>query len=150
SGPAADVCLSTRVRLARNLKDLPFTHAATPEQLDAVLQAAVTATRELNRYGFLGRVDMYRLSEVPPLERRVLVEKHLISPQHADDVKYKALTLSADETVSIMVNEEDHLRIQCLFPALNLDEAWELASRVDDAIEQKLNLAFGEDVGYLT
>lgn len=150
SGPAADVCLSTRVRLARNLRDLPFTHAASPAQLEAVLKAAVEATKELNRFGFLGRVDMYRLSDVPPLERRVLVEKHLISPQHAEDVKHKALILSHDETVSIMVNEEDHLRIQCLFPALHLDEAWELASRVDDAMEQKLDLAFGEEVGYLT
>lgn len=150
SGPAADVCLSTRVRLARNLRDLPFTHVASQAQLETVVRRAVEATRELNKFGFLGKVEMYRLADVPALERRVLVEKHLISPQHAEDVRQKALILSQDETVSIMVNEEDHFRIQCLFPALRLEEAWELASRVDDALEQKLELAFADEMGYLT
>lgn len=150
SGPASDIALSSRVRLARNVEGLPFTHQASDGQAMEVLRLAREAVAELNRFGFLGRVEFVPLSDVPPLERHVLVEKHLISPQQAQDVRHKAVAISADESVSIMVNEEDHFRIQCLSPGLQLDEAWGLANRVDDALEQKMDFAFSERRGYLT
>jgi protein arginine kinase len=78
------------------------------------------------------------------------VEKHLISPNHAEESRNGAVILSHNEGISIMVNEEDHLRIQCLFPGLQLNEAWELASRIDDIFESRLDYAYDEKRGYLT
>lgn len=150
TGPSADIVLSSRVRLARNIEGIPFPHLMNDEQTARVMGLAEEGAKELNRYGFLGRVELFQLSEVSPLERQVLVEKHLISPQQAREVKGKAVAISEDETVSIMVNEEDHLRIQCLFSGLQLAQAWELANRVDDALEGKINFAFSERRGYLT
>ncbi|MHB9146644.1 MAG: protein arginine kinase [Symbiobacteriia bacterium] len=150
TGPENDVVLSSRIRLARNLEGVPFPHLLEPAQAETLLRDAQKATTEFNRYGFLGKVGFYRLADVAPVERQMLVEKHLISPAQAEDVQYKAVVLSEDESVSIMVNEEDHLRIQCLFPGLQLQETWSLANRVDDAFEQSLSFAFSEVRGYLT
>jgi protein arginine kinase len=85
------------------------------------------------------------------LERQILMEKHLISPQHAQDERaFRGVILRQDEAVSIMVNEEDHLRIQVLFPAFQLGAAWRLANMVDDVLENRLDLAFDEQYGYLS
>ena len=79
------------------------------------------------------------------------MEKHLISPQHAQDQRpSRGLVLCPDEGVSIMINEEDHLRIQVLFPAFQLGTAWRLANLVDDVLESKLDFAFDEQYGYLS
>lgn len=150
TGPEADVVLSSRIRLARNLEGVPFPHLLSPDQAEAVLREAEKASVELNKFGFLGQVGFYPLAEVPSVERQMLVEKHLISPAQAQDVQFKAVILSADEAVAIMVNEEDHLRVQCLFPGLQLQETWDLANRVDDALEQTMSFAFSESRGYLT
>lgn len=150
SGPMSDIALSSRVRLARNLDGVPFPHAMNEEQAKRVLEGANEAVKELNHLGFLGKMEFYLLSEIPPLDRQVLVEKHLISPQQAQEVKSKALALAPDESVSIMVNEEDHFRIQCLFSGLQPEEALKLALRVDDAMDSKLAFCFSERHGYLT
>ncbi len=147
-GPDADVALSTRVRLARNLADLPFPSrmdAETAGRVVAMVEAALPALRqEVDQ-----SLELYRLEDLSPILRRVLVEKHLISPQHARAGR-GAVVLSGDEAISIMVNEEDHLRIQCLVPGFQLDAAWRLANRVDDVLEERLNLAFCPRRGYLT
>ncbi len=150
TGASADIVLSSRVRLARNLEGVPFPHLLDQRQATEVLAATRKAALELNKFGFLGTVRFVPLAEVTPVERQVLVEEHLISPAQAKDVQYKAVILSQAEEVSIMVNEEDHLRIQCLLPGLQLQEAWALASRVDDALEQAMTFAFSESRGYLT
>jgi len=90
------------------------------------------------------------MSELQPIEKRVLVEKHLISPHLAEDSPFGACLLSENEEISIMINEEDHIRIQCLFPGLQLAEALEAASELDDWIEGHVNYAFDERLGYLT
>jgi len=90
------------------------------------------------------------MTELSPLQRRILVEKHLISPQHAENPSGKGLVLGLEGTLSIMVNEEDHLRMQCLFPGLQLHEGYRTTSNVDDALESTLDFAFSEDQGYLT
>ena len=90
------------------------------------------------------------LAEVDELERQILMEKHLISPEHTKKTSNKGLILSENEDISIMVNEEDHFRIQVLMPGLQLNEAWELANRVDDLIEANVDYAFDPDIGYLT
>ena len=90
------------------------------------------------------------MSDLPALERQVLVEKHLISPHLAIPDRHGAVLLSEDETVSVMVNEEDHIRIQCIYPGLQLEDAYKQADQVDDYLEKELPYAFDEDFGYLT
>jgi protein arginine kinase len=149
-GAYSHIVISSRVRLARNLSGYPFPQRMTPAQAEQVIGEVAAGVREINLMGLPSRVDLVRLAEVPGVDRQVLVEKHLISPLQAKESPGRALALSEDESVSIMINEEDHLRIQCLFPGLNLTEAWRLANQVDDALEQRLNYAFHHEKGYLT
>lgn len=148
SGPDADIVVSSRIRLARNLRDLPFPYLATNSQLETVLERVQRALKQevLAPYRF----TWIPMEELTDIDKRVLVEKHLISPMLAEEARKGAVAISEDERVSIMVNEEDHLRIQVLFPGLQLAEAWQLASRIDDALEAALNYAFDERRGYLT
>lgn len=91
-----------------------------------------------------------KMADLPAMERQVLVEKHLISPQLAIPERNGAVILSEDETVSVMVNEEDHIRIQCIYPGLQLEAAYDQADQVDDQLEKVLPYAFDEEFGYLT
>lgn len=150
SGPNSDIIISTRVRLARNVDGLPFPHLLSEERAQQVIQAAEAGIKEVALMGLGVRLELYRLWQTSPLERQILVEKHLISPQQAQDARGKAVAISEDESVSIMVNEEDHFRIQCLFPGLQLEAAWELANKIDDALEHKITYAFHQQRGYLT
>ncbi|GAB6877356.1 protein arginine kinase [Thermaerobacter litoralis] len=148
-GPAADLVLSSRIRLARNLEDYPFPTLLGPEQGQEIISLLEGVIEPLSAAGF-GRFTLLRMADLSPLERRVLVEQHLISPQHARNAATGAVILNEDRSVSIMVNEEDHLRIQCLLGGLQLHEAWAIATRVDDVIEAHVRYAFDEERGYLT
>ncbi|MCR4398618.1 MAG: protein arginine kinase [Firmicutes bacterium] len=150
SGPDSDVVISSRIRLARNLELFPFPHMMDEAAADEVLGHAGRVTAGLNESGGWGSFEMFRLNDMSALERQVLVEKHLISPQHSQDPRGKAVILGRDETVSIMVNEEDHLRIQCLFSGLQLQQAFVFAGGVDDVVESVLDYAFSAQHGYLT
>ncbi|WP_374987793.1 protein arginine kinase [Paenibacillus sp. R14(2021)] len=149
NGPDADVVISSRIRIARNLTGHPFPMLATTQQAHDVMEqlTAVADTDKLQEYGEFETIELAHLSE---LERRVLVEKHLISPNLANESRSGAVLLSENEAVSIMVNEEDHLRIQCLYPGFQIKEAWGLASRIDDIFEEEMDYAFDERRGYLT
>jgi protein arginine kinase len=147
TGPERDIVLSSRVRLARNLARVPFPATADNEQLRHVVDLVESAAKN---HPSLQNADFVRLAEVSALERQLLVEKHLISPQQAQDVKQKAVILRNDEAVSIMINEEDHLRHQALFPGLQIQEAWKLCSEVDDAFGAHLELAHSARWGFLT
>ncbi len=149
TGPDSDIVISSRIRIARNLSGFPFPMLATNQQAREVMER-LTAVAESGRLSGLGHFDTIPLSELNELERRVLVEKHLISPNLANESRCGALILSSNESVSIMVNEEDHLRIQCLYPGFQINEAWELASRIDDIFEEVTDYAFDEHRGYLT
>lgn len=144
--PSADVVLSSRVRLARNLEGIPFPHQAPDADLARVADQVQRVIR-----GVRGLSDLVviRLSEAQALDRQILVEKHLISPQHAQGAKHRLVAIRADETISVMVNEEDHIRIQALLPGLQLEDALRLASEVDDMFESKLDYAFDEKLGYI-
>lgn len=146
-GPANDIVLASRIRLARNLDGIPFPSVASDDELNRVLkqvQAVAKNSRDLGEYRWIA------LSETSPLQRQLLVERHLISPNHCENVRYKAVVLRNDEAVSIMVNEEDHLRLQVIYPGLQLKAAWELCNEVDDYYESRLDYAFSDQVGYLT
>lgn len=145
-GEHGDIVLSTRVRLARNLEDFPF-----PVRLDrdGKKQVAECVKNALSDYTEikLNFIDMEELSRNDAVS---LAEKHLISPEFAYDSTGRALLQSDDEEVSIMLSEEDHIRIQVVLPGLSQKEAFEKAEKIDKAIEQKLNYAFSDKLGYLT
>ncbi|MGI6643012.1 MAG: protein arginine kinase [Bacillota bacterium] len=150
TGSLADVVISSRVRLARNLRDVPFPHRLEETQAKEVQARIFGAISELNAKGTWGELLIIDLGSVSPLDRLVLVEKHLMSPQHAEPGHGKGLATRSDEKVAIMVNEEDHLRIQCLYSGLELDEAWITASGTDDLLDEKLGFAYDETAGFLT
>jgi len=146
-GPAADVALSSRIRLARNVEDLPFPHRMSEDQVQHLLDMARQLEAPLS--SALGEVHFVDLSGTSPLDRQVLVEKHMISPLHAGKARPAMLT-RRDASVNILVNEEDHFRIQVLSPGFDLDSVWELAGQVDDVIESRVDYAYQEKYGYLT
>lgn len=149
NGPDQDVVISSRIRIARNLSTHPFpmlsTNTQSKEVLDQVRQ--MMDSDELNT---ISEFQFIPLEQLNDLEKRVLVEKHLISPNLANEARDGAFILSHNESVSIMINEEDHLRIQCLCPGFQIREAWDLANQIDDVFESQLEYAFDEHRGYLT
>lgn len=150
SGPDSDVVISSRVRLARNIVGLPFPHLLGTEDAEKMVCAVQAAIGDNEIKQSLGQLELTRMTELSPTERQILMEKHLVSPDLLEQPEKKAVVLRDDEVVSIMVNEEDHLRIQCLLPGLQLKECWEIANAVDDGLEQGLDYAFCEQRGYLT
>jgi len=147
SGPEIDIVVSSRARVARNIKGHAFPCLASNEETAAVLEdikVAINCGDDFSGYSYR---QMEKLSF---LEKQTLVEKHLISPFLARESKHGALLLRQDEAVSIMINEEDHLRIQAILPGLQLEETWREACQCDDQLDAKLNYAFDERIGYLT
>lgn len=149
SGKESDIVLSSRVRLARNLVQIPFPNRADIAQLASV-EAKVAELMPLIEEATGKAYDFIELDKLSSLERNVLIEKHLISNNHVEHPENRALLLSNDTKVSLMMNEEDHLRIQCMVSGFDLVEPFSLASQIDDVIESKLDLAFHEQIGYLT
>ncbi|CCQ93788.1 protein tyrosine kinase [[Clostridium] ultunense Esp] len=147
--PDHDIVMSTRVRLARNLKDLPFQLLITDSQAEEVIKRMEETLRR-KPPAFIKSLELIRIDPLSPLERKVLVEKHLISPFLAEEARKGAVILSDNEEVSIMLNEEDHIRIQTLLPGFQLEEAWEHANLIDDWIEEEMDYAFDDRRGYLT
>lgn len=147
--PDSDVVMSTRIRLARNLRELPFpmlsTNAQSKQVLDATAQVLNSPALEQ-----ISSFQLYKLDELDDLQKRVLVEKHLISPNLANESRNGAFMINSDESVSIMINEEDHLRIQCLRPGFQILEAWQLADQIDDVFEAQMDYAFDEKRGFMT
>lgn len=148
-GPNDDIALTSRIRIARNIDDVPFPMLQTDSHADAVIERIARALGSLDTDRF-GKFEFLRCSEMSSLERQVLMEKHLISKDLAEEVKHGAVALRNDEVVNVMVNEEDHIRIQCIMPGLRLDEAWQLANQLDDALETVVPYAFHDRYGYLT
>jgi len=145
-GPESDIIISSRIRLARNLADYPFTNRATPEQK---LEIAETLSTQIAGLKSAGPLTYFDLKSLAPLDLEFLVERHLISKEHArNDVG--GVAINDQETVSIMVNEEDHLRIQVLRSGFRLGETWETIDELDDEIDQRVNYAFSMELGYLT
>ncbi|MCA0985538.1 protein arginine kinase [Halobacillus yeomjeoni] len=148
-GPDSDIVLSSRIRLARNFSNSPFPLIASEEKLNKILN--------FFRENFKGQsfknyenFELLEMSDLQSIEKRVLVEKHLISPHLAEKSQQSATLISQNEQVSVMVNEEDHIRIQLYFPGFQLDKALEQASQLDDWLEERIDYAFDEKRGYLT
>jgi len=146
-GPHAELVLSTRVRLARNLHSVPFTHRARDEQLQGVLSSVATAAQrsEVFHDGLL-----LRMTEISALDRQILVERHMVSHELGDGSRPRGIMIAPDERLSLMINEEDHLRLQAMTSGFQLAEAWTLADVADDELDQSLDFAFSDEIGYLT
>lgn len=150
-GPQSDVVVTSRVRLARNLRSFSFPQLLNDQSAEQMLKLIQDSVTLGSGRGDVGNLDFLPLSQVVPLDRQVLVEKHLISPDLAKSRNPgAAIIVRDDEALSIMVNEEDHLRIQCLLPGFQLEECWKLASRLDDLLEDRLEYGFDQTHGYLT
>ncbi|MDY3297825.1 ATP--guanido phosphotransferase, partial [Selenomonas sp.] len=145
----SDVVISSRIRLARNFRKVPFPNRADFEQLAAVLQLAdgVMPVVEQATRQHLAR---FALDHLTKLQRDVLIDKRLITNNLAKNPQDRAVYISDDASISLLVNEEDHLRIACRTPGLALEQAYETASAIDDAFESRLDIAFDEKMGYLT
>ncbi len=147
TGPMHDVVISSRVRLARNLAGMPFLTRCGDAQQRELEQKL---RREVLAADVAGEVFYVDIANSEETDREVLVERHLISRQHADAKHPRGVAVSGDETVAVMVNEEDHLRIQVLRSGLQLQQAVGEISRIDDMMEQRLDFAFHSRYGYLT
>ena len=148
-GADNDIVLSTRVRLARDLADVPFPGKAKKKDLESVIAQVREAL--LARGAALGQpVEFVPLEELSDAEAVSLVERHLVSPEFISSREGRALLLSSDERISIMINEEDHLRIQVLHEGLALEETAQWADRIDTLLGETLRFAFDPELGYLT
>jgi protein arginine kinase len=147
TGPESDIVISSRIRLARNLAAFPFTNRASAYQkaeLEGQLRDRIARLELDPPLEYLG------VPSLSQLDRQLLVERQLISRELAAAEGPRGVAVGPRETVSLMVNEEDHLRLQVMRSGFALDEAWQDIDRVDDMLEQKVNYAFSEEFGYLT
>ncbi len=145
NGTDADVVLSTRVRLARNIKKYPFPHRLDEEkkaELNEKINQIICSGNEEYKY--------YEMKSFPQKKVVSLAERHLISPEFTSFPEGRALILSEDENVSIMLQEEDHIRIQVMCNGLNFEDVYKVADEIDCLIGKNLEYAFDERIGYLT
>ena len=143
-----DIMVSTRVRVARNLKKYPFPNKMTKEDAKSVLEE-VKNSIFMSNSSLAKDFEFLELANTSPVNIRALTEQHFISPDLASS-KYGGVLINKDKTMSIMINEEDHIRLQVILPGFNLQEAWDTANKVDDLIEENTDYAFDEELGYLT
>lgn len=147
SGPESDIVMSSRIRLARNLADFPFIRRCT--DIDR-LNIESTVRERLVKDERLHELTFINVADLENLDRQFLVERQLISREHANSDGARAVAIDTNEKLSLMVNEEDHLRIQVMKSGLDLDGAWEQINEVDDLIEEHLTYAYNQQLGYLT
>lgn len=140
-----DIVLSSRIRLARNLKDIPFPHKLDTLKAREVVQKIETHLNEYNN-----EFNTIRLWENTKIENKLYLEKHLISNKLLENNEVSAFIVDGEEAVSVMVNEEDHLRIQAITSGFELKDAYDKVTNIDDLIEGKERYAFNESLGYLT
>jgi protein arginine kinase len=146
-GPHHQIVISSRVRLARNLRSRPFPGWAKKAERSSILELIRPRVEELAEMQ-----DSFSesLQELSALERQVLVERHLISREHAAKGVGSAVVMNRRQTLSIMINEEDHLRMQSIRSGLQLKQAFKLVDKIDSALESKLEFAYDQRLGYLT
>lgn len=145
-GDQGDIVLSTRIRLARNLNEFPFPCRLDAEGRTKVNELVKSAVFENDSKDF-SYIEMKNLSRIQAVS---LAERHLISPEFASKKDGSALILSEDESVSIMLCEEDHIRLQVMKAGLALEEAYDTADKLDSMLDGRLDYAFDERIGYLT
>ena len=146
-GPLHEIVISTRIRLARNIQGFAFLTRADTDTRGEIAETAEGAIRRAAGMADFAHIDVAELDE---LDRALLVERHLISRQHAESSGARCVAFDLGETAAVMVNEEDHLRIQVMRSGLQLQAAWEQINAIDDALGAHLDYAFHAQYGYLT
>lgn len=141
---ANSTIISTRLRLARNVSGLPFPHKLAELPSRQIIDKVEQALAPIDKF------SRYDMSNISQLDGTILQEKHLISPDLLNDSPFGAVLISADENVSVMVNEEDHIREQVIMPGLALDQAHDRVNRIDDILSKSIDFAFDRRFGYLT
>ncbi len=144
-----NIAVSTRVRLARNLKNIPFPSkmsAKNSEEINSKIKEALNNSND----EFFSKLKFISMNDIPENERYAMVERHIISREFALNYKNKAILISEDETVTVMIGEEDHLRIQVIYSGLNPKKAYETAGKIDDVLCDVLDIAFDDNLGFLT
>lgn len=144
---ATPVVLSTRMRLARNLVGSPFPERANPAQRSAILSNCV---EHLSAMGKMKQGRFFEISALSDLEKQVLVERHLISRELSESGQGSGVYINKDQTCAVMINEEDHLRIQFLRSGFHLKNVWKQIDQFDTELEDQLDIAFDPEFGYLT
>ncbi|HNX68803.1 MAG TPA: protein arginine kinase [Candidatus Omnitrophota bacterium] len=147
TGPENDVVISSRLRMARNLGKFPFLTKLVPEQREAIIREVGEAVRASK---FLKQAFYISSGELSELDRQFLLERHLVSRELILEEGKTAVAITPDEMVSLMVIEEDHLRLQVFQSGLSLIEAWRIADEIDSELEKQLGYAFDANLGYLT
>jgi len=145
-GKEKDIILSSRIRLARNLKKYKFPNRSSSKEKSILIDNLRSSLDFLIDNGF----DFYLMDDLDEIERSVLHEEHFISRDHSEKPAEKALFLNNDKKISIMINEEDHLRIQILKSGLEFKKIWDEIDKLDDQLDQRLEYAFSDKWGYLT
>ena len=143
------VVISTRVRLARNLKNFPFPCKLNLQGREKVVEKVKGAIKDSNS-SIASDFSFIKMSELTPKQSVSLVERRLVSPEFVNDSEGGALLLSKDESLSIMINEEDHIRLQVITDGLSLEDAHDTADKLDTLLDENLEFAFDEKLGYLT
>lgn len=146
TGAQNDVVISTSIHLARNLKQFPFPASLSMQDKLRVNSVIKNATESLRDYAF----NYYEMKTLSQAEVVSLAERHLVSPEFASSRDGRALLLTEDEAVSVMLNEEDHIRLQVMYAGFALDEAYRTADKIDSQLSESLQFAFDDRLGYLT
>jgi len=147
TGPESDIVISSRIRLARNLADFPFIRRCSDEDRISIERTVRARMEAIEGWQEIQYVDIEQLSEI---DRQFLVERQLISREIADADGSRAVAIDPGEQYSVMINEEDHLRIQVMHSGLDLQSAWDRINSLDDKLESTILYAFHPQFGYLT
>ncbi len=147
TGSNSDIVISTRIRLARNLAKKPFPNRAKKKELFEILSAIQGRVEQINLF----KDSLFlKINELDNIDKQFLIERHLMSHEHAANPEGKALVVSREEVLSLMINEEDHIRLQVMQSGFNLIETWNIINAVDDSLSQSLDFAYSINWGYLT
>ncbi|MFC1607424.1 protein arginine kinase [Candidatus Latescibacterota bacterium] len=146
SGPYPEIVISSRARLARNVESIPYAHHAEEFKLAEVVESVLDAAKDsgFKALGFFSN-DMLDSSQ-----KDVLIERHLMSPSLARKKGNRGVLVGEGEVSSIMINEEDHIRLQSLYSGFDIVNVWEEANSVDDGLSKMISFSYSEDYGYLT
>jgi protein arginine kinase len=147
SGPESDIVISSRIRLARNLAEFPFISRATQSdrsEIESILREHVLELQES------GDLEYVNVNELQGIDRQFLVERQLISREHADSEGARGVAIDRREQVSLMINEEDHLRVQVMHSGLDLQAAWDRIDKIDTLLAETVTFAFHPKLGFLT
>ena len=141
-----DIVITSRIRLARNIKGYPFPYNMTSQESEEVENILIDIFSKIS----LNNIFIIDISSLNEMEKKILIQRHLISKEFSENSSYGKVIIMPKEKITVMINEEDHLRIQVIYPGLNLIKCWKIADKIDNYIDEKLEYAFTPEFGFLT